>query len=410
MQIALIADHLGLPGAPCADAYPGDDCSAVLCLAEALAALDLSVTIYARKDAASLPGKTSVHPGVTAEYIEAGPVARLPEDKLLPHIAAFSGQLADCWQRAAPAVVHGLSWTSGMAALAGARELRIPVVQTYHSAGSSSHHARRLRSGGAARFSSASRARLEAAAGRTADTVLAGSTADVTELARMGVHPTSIKLVPPGVDTELFRPSGPAARRGSRARLLMITSMADGAEPAIVLRALAHLPDAELVIAGGPARSALARDRGCRALTRLARQLGLTDRLVFTGKLRRADVPTLLRSADLVVNLTATHPFDTVTLDAMACGVPVLATAAGLHEDAVIDGITGFLVRSATPLLVADRIRTLLASPMLREGYGIAAASRAQERYSWTRIGLEMVTIYQALVSHGADTSADAAA
>ena len=60
-------------------------------------------------------------------------------------------------------------------------------------------------------------------------------------------------------------------------------------------------------------------------------------------------------------------------------------------------GVTGYLVPSATPALLAARISQLLAHPMLREGFGIAAASRAQARYSWERVSQETLAVYEAL-------------
>ena len=154
-----------------------------------------------------------------------------------------------------------------------------------------------------------------------------------------------------------------------------MTTLAERKELATVLQALTRVPEAELVIAGGPARDELARDRGYRAVNRMARQLGVQDRLVFTGRIRRADMPALLRSADLLVSMTAAAPFGAVALDAMACGLPVVAAATGLHLDVVIDKITGYLVPPADTALLASRISQLLASPMLREGFGLAAAA-----------------------------------
>ncbi len=395
MQIALIADHFGpLRGQPAA-AYPGEDSAAWYGLAQALGQLEQDVTIYARRAAASWPGAAELAPRVSVEYLDAGPRTRLAGDKLLPHVAAFSLQLAGRWRDRPPEVAHGLSWTTSMVALAAARDLAVPVVQTF----------RPVRSDPRRRRASAARERLEAAAGRSADAVLAGNSADQAELARLGVAPAAIRLVPPGVDPELFRPEGPAAaRRDERVRLLMITSLADDSEPAQILPALTRLPDVELLLAGGPARSRLARDRVGRGLTRLARQLDLADRLVLTGKLTRADAPALLRSADLLVNLATGPPFDAVTLDAMACGVPVLAVASGLQEDAIVDGITGFLLPAAAPGLVADRIHRFLRNPMAREGLGIAAASRAHERYAWARVARETLTVYQSVASSGSDS------
>jgi glycosyltransferase involved in cell wall biosynthesis len=165
-----------------------------------------------------------------------------------------------------------------------------------------------------------------------------------------------------------------------------------------IIRALPLVPAAELLIAGGPPRSELAKDPGYRRLGELATELGVSDRVICTGQIGRARMPALLRSADLLVHIAHYEPFGMVPLEAMACGTPVLASAGGSHSDAVIDGATGALIPPDRPVLLAKMIRRLLASPMLLEGYGIAAADRARARYSWDRVGRETLAAYQGTV------------
>jgi glycosyltransferase involved in cell wall biosynthesis len=113
-----------------------------------------------------------------------------------------------------------------------------------------------------------------------------------------------------------------------------------------------------------------------------------------------------MRSADALVSLTTSEPFAMVPLHAMACGLPVIAAEAGASQDAVIHGVTGYLLPSAEPAPLAARIRQLLASPMLREGLGIAAASRAADRYSWERISQETLAGYETLAHRRLQASA----
>jgi glycosyltransferase involved in cell wall biosynthesis len=405
MQIALIADHIGslapssgAEAGQATDAYPDDPAAGILALARALAGLEHEVTVYARRDCAALPESAALCPGVTVEYLSAGPLARLTGDSLRPHVAAFADGLAQRWQRSVPAVAHAHSWTSGMAALAAARGTRIPVVQSFRQLATAADPPRQVRTARQRPSrSAAEQARLQAAVGRSANAVLARAEAEVSELASLGIPQASVKVVPAGVDTDQFRAPGPAVRRDSRPRLITVAPLAERSELAAVLQALTRVPEAELVIAGGPARDQLGRDRGYRAVNRMARQLGVQDRLVFTGRLSRAAAPALLRSADLLVSMTAAAPFGVVALDAMACGLPVVAVAAGLHLDVIIDKITGCLVPAQDSRLLAARIGHLLASPMLREGYGIAAASRARDRYSWPRIAAETLAVYESL-------------
>ena len=163
----------------------------------------------------------------------------------------------------------------------------------------------------------------------------------------------------------------------------------------VAVRALADIPEAELVIAGGPEHGKLRGDKAYRALLRLVSELNVRDRVIFHGSVSDDDLPALLRSADLLLDAPTGEPFATVALEAMACGTPVVASAIGSHLDTIIDGTTGLLVPPGRPGAIAQRIRTLLASPMLLEGFGIAAVDRARARYSWDRIGQETLAIYE---------------
>ena len=151
-------------------------------------------------------------------------------------------------------------------------------------------------------------------------------------------------------------------------------------------------------MAGGPSRGRLRRDPGYRALTGLARHLGVADRLTCTGAVREADMPELMRSADVLVHLTQDRRLAMVPVEAMACGTPVITTEDGAQPDAVIHENTGFLVPAGNPAQLVRRISQLLANPMLLEGYGIAAARRACDRFSWDRIGQETLAVYTALL------------
>jgi glycosyltransferase involved in cell wall biosynthesis len=395
MRIALVAGQarpaIPAPGSTAPADLPGQ-AMRVSSLGRTLAGLGHQVTIYARQDSPALPRTTKLASGVSIENLPAGPASPLAEDKLLPHMAALSGQLAQRWRQRPPDIVHAHFWTSGLAALAATRGLELPVVQTFHSLGSADQ--RHL---GALSASSAARVRLEAVIARSVGAVLAGSSAEMSDLTRLGVRRTSIRVVPWGVDTTTFGPAGPVARRTKRPRLLAIASQAEDHGLDTVIRSLAHIPGAELLIAGGPPRAQLSSDPVLRALARLAQRMGVSDRVLFTGQVSPARMPALLRSADLLVHVAMYEPFGLAPLEAMACGTPVVAAAGGSHQDEVVDGTTGVLIPPGSPAALARRIRQLLASPMLLQGYGIAAADRASTRYSWERIARETLAVYERL-------------
>lgn len=384
LKIALVA----LNG-DCATAAPGSGNREVLGLADAMAAQGHRITVYARRNSARQPAAVTLDSGVTVCYLPAGAPGRLSADQVNQQIRPFADALADRWRRDRPDVAHAWFWTSGLAALAVARDQHVPVVQTFSSLGAAEHRHHRPEQGPAGRI------RLEASIARTVSAVLAGSSEETAELATLGVPRTAVRIVPCGVDTGRFAPDGPVARRGKLPRLLVTSPLEPGQGLDTAIRALAQVPGAELVVVGGPHRRKL-RELDCyRTLASLATSAGVRDRVVFAGRVPDEDLPAWIRSADLVISAAAYEPFGTATVRAMACGIPVIASGIGANQDAVVDGTTGVLVPPNQPRLLAQRIRELLAAPVRRGAYGAAGADRASSRYSWERISHDTLTAYE---------------
>lgn len=196
-----------------------------------------------------------------------------------------------------------------------------------------------------------------------------------------------IDVVPYGVDTDLFTPDGPALPKRLRHRVVMVGELTQGCGSALAVAALRALPDTELTIVGGPAS-------GVRRLRRFVRDLDLTDRVTFAGPIDRAELPDLLRSADAAVCIPRSDTFDVTALEAMACGVAVVATHGGGLDDTVVDGVTGVLVPPRDPHALATALRGLLAKRALCEQFGAAGRDRAWARYSWPRIAAETIATY----------------
>jgi D-inositol-3-phosphate glycosyltransferase len=384
MKIALVAGHLA-PRPAGTDSYPGDPAAQVLSLAAALAGHGQQVTVYGHGDTAAA-ARTAL--GVTAEPVPARTPGGASEGELLANIGDVAGHLAERWRRSAPDVVHAHFWTSGMAALAAVRGLGVPVAATFHSLAAAP----------------GTRSRIESAVARSVATVLADTSDERLDLGRLGLPPASVRVVPPGLDTARFTPAGPGAERGQRSRLVTVWAPGEGQAVATAVRALAEVPGTELVVASS---AVLGDDPEFRAITLLARQLRVHDRLICAGELTRDGIPPLMRSADVLVQLTQNRPCAMVPAEAMACGTPVIASAAaGAHRDAVVPGHTGFLVPPGDHAVLARRIRQLLGSPVLFEGYGIAAANRARSRYAWERIAGETLAVYEALARPGVPAAA----
>ena len=406
MKIALVAQN-ATPLHPRTGSGPDRDDIGLSELTRKLAGQGHQVTVYAQKNLADLPDQAELHDGVRVEHISAGPVpetATEPGDAdLLERVPAFSGPLRSLWESDRPDVVHALAWTSGLAALAAARDLGIPVVQEFSSLSVAERRAAAGQPGGVkADGASAARIRLEPAIGRSATAVVATNSAEVSDLANLGVHRSSIRIVPWGVDTDLFTPEGPVAKRNGRPRLLTSADLTQRKPLETLMRALTKVPGAELLVVGGPAEADLPKDDNYVKLAKFAATLGITDRVIFTGEVEYAAMPPLLRSANLVISTCQYEPSGTTSLQAMACGTPVIAPPVGGHMDAVVDGTTGIIIPPDRPALLAQRIRQLLAHPMLIEAYGVAAVDRVRSRYSWDRIAGETLAVYDRVTTQAA--------
>jgi D-inositol-3-phosphate glycosyltransferase len=410
MRIAIVA-HQGSPLTPSGDPQADARAAWVTSLAQTLAGEGHRITIYARRDSGKVPDHAILRRGVTIEHLAAGPAAPLSDDELMAHIKDFGEALAKRWKQKCPDIAHAQSWTSGLATLVAARGKPVRVVQSFGSLASAKDHHAAPPTGAAAPATPRTRRkalspavpqtrrRLEACLARSVDCVLADTSAQAAELVRMGVPRSSVIIVPSGVDTALFSPEGAVAERGGQPRLLAVSPLEPDQRLDLLVRALASIPEAELVIAGGPPKSALRTDKVYRALMRLARSLKVHRRISFTGQVRYQELPALLRSADLLVSAAPYEPLAAITIAAMACGTPAAVTAVGGNRDAVLDETTGLLVAPGRPDLLARRVRQLLASPMRLEAFGIAAVDRAGARYAADRIGRETAAAYQRLLA-----------
>ena len=385
-QISAIAGVGGLGGA---DA--GGQNVHVAALATAMARRGVQVTIYTRRDRPELPRVVQMAPGVAVEHVDAGPARPIPKDEMLPHMDAFSAWLRRAFLEDPPDIVHAHFWMSAYAALKAAKTLRLPVAVTFHALGIV-----KRRHQGAQDTSPAQRLSIEQDIIRRADQIIATCSDEVFELVRLGADRKRVTVVPCGVDLRGFCPDGPAEPRSARPRLVVVSRFVARKGIDDAMRALAQLPEAELIVAGGPSNPGeFERDPEARRLRALARELHVERRVDFRGGVDRDAVPRLLRSADVVISVPWYEPFGIVPVEAMACGVPVVASAVGGQIDTVVDGVTGLHVPPRDPARLAGAVRALLEDALLLRRLGTAAARRAREKYGHDHVARETLAAYE---------------
>jgi glycosyltransferase involved in cell wall biosynthesis len=206
----------------------------------------------------------------------------------------------------------------------------------------------------------------------------------------MDVARERVSIVPLGVDTEVFRPLPDRRRVPGR---ILVTTSADvplkGLDP--LLRALAILRarrPAELVVVGRP--------RTDGPIPRLLDELALNGSVRFTGYVPDAELVALYAEAEAAVVPSLYEGFSLPAVEAMACGLPLVATTAGALPEVV--GDSALLVPPGDPQALADQLTALLADPGLRLSLGERGRLRVASRFTWDATARSTVDRYREVI------------
>jgi len=230
------------------------------------------------------------------------------------------------------------------------------------------------------------------AAARSAEAIVCvGSRLARDCVAELGVDPARTLVIPNTYDADRFVPTT-RSRDGSRMRLVSLGRLSYEKGHDVLLRALRRALDdgceATLTLIGdGPERA---------ALEQLAGELGVEQRVAFTGTLLGSDVPAAFAEADAFVLPSRDEGFGVALIEAMATGLPVVATRSGGPEDIVSED-DGLLVGPGDPDELAGAI--LAISSRLHEYDGGFIARRTAERYSAEAVGGRLARLYGEVLS-----------
>jgi glycosyltransferase involved in cell wall biosynthesis len=130
----------------------------------------------------------------------------------------------------------------------------------------------------------------------------------------------------------------------------------------------------------------------------LVRELGLEDRVTFTGRLTTEELVRRYSMAEVAVTASLYEGFGLPCAEAMSCGTPVIATKAGALPEVVGNGSAGMLVPPEDPVALAGAIKQLLADKPLRQSLGQAGRKRIEEAFSWDDAAKKTVEVYKEVV------------
>ena len=371
-------------------------------VARQLAARGREVEIFTRATTGSLPPVVEMSPGVLVRHVTAGPFEGLGKADLPGQLCAFSAGVMRV-EAARPKghydVVHSHYWLSGQVGWLATDRWSVPLVHTMHTMARVKN--RHLAGGDTPE--PAGREIGEVQVVDAADRLVANTPDEARELVEMyAAHPDKVRVVPPGVDLDVFRPGD---RRESRAAvglpadamvLLFVGRIQPLKAPDVLLRAahelLARHPDwaGDLVVGvlGGPSGTGLARPA---QLQELAAELGITAQVRFLPPVDRPTLAQWYRAADVVAVPSHNESFGLVAIEAQACGTPVVAAEVGGLPFAV--GDAGLLVPTHETGDWADAIESLLVDPRRRAELSRRAVQHAAG-FGWGATTERLLEVY----------------
>jgi len=218
---------------------------------------------------------------------------------------------------------------------------------------------------------------------------------------RLGVPEEKIKLIYFGIDTRRFSP-------GQKSEKLKVRLGVYNSPTIITLRNLRPVYDVEsliksvpLVLKEIPESKFIIAGKGPEEerLKELAKSLGVSDSVKFIGFIPNDELPEYLNSMDVYVSTSLSDAgIAASTAEAMSCGLPVIVTDVADNKEWVEDGITGFVVPTKDPKLLAEKIIYLLQNENVRKKFGKISRKIIEERNNYHKEMGKMEKIYKELV------------
>ncbi len=206
--------------------------------------------------------------------------------------------------------------------------------------------------------------------------VVANSQAAAARLRQEGMRSTSIRVVWNGIDLPA---DDPAPRSRPIRRAITVANLRAEKGHDVLIDAIASRPQLREM------QFDFAGDGPCReALERRARERGVTDHVTFLGE--RQDIPRLLEQADLFILPSLTEALPNSVMEAMAAGLPIIASHTGGIPELLEDGVTGLLVTPGSVEDLGGAIVQMASDPRRAGSLGAAARTTVADRFSMERM------------------------
>jgi len=212
-------------------------------------------------------------------------------------------------------------------------------------------------------------------------------------LLKDGASMRSIRVIPSGVDTDLFTPS----RLPSEPNMLFAGTIRPIKRVGFLVRAFSEvkrrIPDATLTIVGGHLE-------GHEDVIRIIRALGLKDSVHIVPGVSHFDMPEFYRQAYVVVLSSKMEGLGKVLLEAGSVGRPSVAPEVGGIPDVVINGVTGFLYERDSLRSFVSRLEAVLTNPTRAQRMGKAASKSVRKKFSWQAVAQAYEELFNELLEN----------
>ncbi len=398
-RVAMLSLHTS-PLAPLGGRETGGMNVYVREVARELGALGIDVDVYTRRADPALPEVEAFAPGARVIQVAAGPAERVEKEEMAGLTSAFADGVEAFRARESVTydLVHSHYWLSAAAGEPLAERWRVPHVAMFHTLAEVKLRAR------ASESERPDRLEAERRLVHALDRVVAATEHEHRLLRQIYRVPSErVAVIPLGVDLARFAPGDRQAARERlgippEARVVLAVGRIEPLKGLdILIRAIAEMSDRSgvvLRIIGGDDRATAEVER----LRAIAAQVGVADAVQFLGPRPHEALVDDYAAADVVAVPSFYESFGLVAVEAMASGVPVVASRVGGLASTVVDGRTGYLIPWRCPTPFAEKIELLLSNEELRRALGAGARQRMEQGYAWSVVARSVADLYAELL------------
>ena len=368
----------------------------VLQTAKYLSSKGYNVDIFTRAHSPQDQHVINVSDTVRVIHVEAGSHASLKSE--MPDLISCFQENLDLFKldhNINYELIHSHYWLSGQVGLYLSKRWEIPHVTTFHTLALTKLQAR------IGEIEPEIRGLTESKISQDVDAVIVSTSEEKRALERLyNVRPDRIEVVTAGVDLDKFHPLDKDSARKtigiSETKIILSVGRIDPLKGVdILIKAISMMDntaDTKVLIVGGEQESGDELNK----LINLSNKLGLNDVLRFEGVVNQDMLPIYYNASDIFVMPSYYESFGLVALEAMACGVPVVASRVGGPKSLINQGGNGYLIPWVCPEPFSEKLEILLSNEILRKNMANASISTARN-LDWNNTANKLSNIYSSL-------------